>query len=165
MATYVLVHGAWHGGWCWRRVAERLRAAGHEVHTPTLTGLGERAHLLTHEVGLHTHVEDVVARSADGWTSPPCSAKRLGVTDPQDAAWIESRTTPMPLACFEERVRLGRPEAAALPRSYVFCTRWNFGDTAARCRAAGWDYHELDTGHDAMVTEPEGLAGILLSLS
>ena len=61
MATYVLVHGAWHGGWCWRDVAERLRAYGHTVHTPTLTGLGERAHLLTRAVDLDTHVRDVVA--------------------------------------------------------------------------------------------------------
>jgi hypothetical protein len=43
MATYVLVHGAWHGGWCWRKLAPLLRAEGHEVLTPTLTGLGERA--------------------------------------------------------------------------------------------------------------------------
>lgn len=60
--TFVLVHGAWHGGWCWRRVAARLRAAGHEVLTPTLTGLGDRAHLLSPTVGLDTHVEDVVRR-------------------------------------------------------------------------------------------------------
>src|SRR5215213_7847532 len=60
MATFVLVHGAWHGGWCWDRVARRLRGAGHEVHAPTLTGLSERAHLLTPLVGLDTHVEDVV---------------------------------------------------------------------------------------------------------
>jgi pimeloyl-ACP methyl ester carboxylesterase len=59
MADYVLVHGAWHGGWCWRRVAERLRAAGHRVLTPTLTGLGERAHLNGSAVGLHTHAEDI----------------------------------------------------------------------------------------------------------
>ena len=45
--TFVLVHGAWHGGWCWRRVSERLVAAGHRVFTPTLTGLADRAHLLT----------------------------------------------------------------------------------------------------------------------
>jgi hypothetical protein len=44
--TFVLVHGAWHGGWCWTR-AERLRGAGHRVFTPTLTGLGDRAHLLS----------------------------------------------------------------------------------------------------------------------
>src|SRR5437763_6310667 len=60
MATYVLVHGAWHGGWCWQRVTPLLRAAGHEVYTPTLTGLGERAHLGTPDVGLATHVEDIV---------------------------------------------------------------------------------------------------------
>ncbi len=58
---YVLVHGAWHGGWCWGKVAERLRAAGHRVFTPTLTGLGDRAHLIAPNVGLATHVEDVVA--------------------------------------------------------------------------------------------------------
>ena len=44
MATFVLVHGAWHGGWCWQRVRPLLRQHGHEVFTPTLTGLGERSH-------------------------------------------------------------------------------------------------------------------------
>jgi pimeloyl-ACP methyl ester carboxylesterase len=58
---YVLVHGAHHGGWCWRRVAPLLRAAGHDVFTPTLTGFGERAHLLTADVGPATLVQDVVA--------------------------------------------------------------------------------------------------------
>ena len=61
MATYVLVHGAGHGGWCWQRVARLLREAGHEVHTPTLTGLGDRAHLLSPEVSLETHITDVAA--------------------------------------------------------------------------------------------------------
>jgi pimeloyl-ACP methyl ester carboxylesterase len=61
LPPYVLVHGAWHGGWCWGRVAERLRAAGHRVFTPTLTGLGDRAHLIAPHVGLATHVEDVVS--------------------------------------------------------------------------------------------------------
>ena len=60
MTTYVLVHGAWHGGWCWRHVAARLREAGHEVHSPTLTGLGERAHLAKPEIGLRTHVDDLL---------------------------------------------------------------------------------------------------------
>lgn len=58
--TYVLVHGAWHGGWCWRRVADQLEALGHKVFTPTLTGLGERSHLLTPETGLDLHIQDVV---------------------------------------------------------------------------------------------------------
>jgi pimeloyl-ACP methyl ester carboxylesterase len=60
MQTFVLVHGAWHGGWCWRRVADRLTARGHKVFTPTLTGLGERSHLLRRDIGLATHVADVV---------------------------------------------------------------------------------------------------------
>jgi pimeloyl-ACP methyl ester carboxylesterase len=59
--SFVLLHGGRHGGWCWRAVASRLRAAGHEVVTPTLTGLGERAHLSSPEVGLDTHVDDLVA--------------------------------------------------------------------------------------------------------
>jgi pimeloyl-ACP methyl ester carboxylesterase len=61
MATYVLVHGGGHGGWCYQRVARLLRAEGHEVHTPTLTGLGERAHLLHPGIDLDTHITDVVA--------------------------------------------------------------------------------------------------------
>jgi pimeloyl-ACP methyl ester carboxylesterase len=61
MATYVLVHGGGHGGWCYQRVARRLRAAGHEVYAPTLTGLGERSHLLDDRVDLHRHIDDVVA--------------------------------------------------------------------------------------------------------
>lgn len=59
-ATYVLVHGGGHGGWCWQRVAKRLRAGGHEVYTPTLTGLGERSHLARPDTDLDTHITDVV---------------------------------------------------------------------------------------------------------
>jgi pimeloyl-ACP methyl ester carboxylesterase len=59
MATFLLVHGAWHGGWSWRRTARRLREAGHEVFTPSLTGLGDRSHLLGPGVTLSTHVRDV----------------------------------------------------------------------------------------------------------
>ncbi len=59
-STFVLVHGAWHGGWCWSRVAARLRERGHAVYTPTLTGLGERRHLISPQVNLDTHVEDIV---------------------------------------------------------------------------------------------------------
>lgn len=60
VATFVLVHGGGHGGWCYNKVSPLLRAAGHEVYTPTLTGLGERRHLLTASVDLETHVTDVV---------------------------------------------------------------------------------------------------------
>lgn len=58
--TFVLVHGAWHGGWCWRRVADLLQRHGHKVFTPTLTGLGERSHLMSRDIDLDTHIADVV---------------------------------------------------------------------------------------------------------
>lgn len=60
MATYVLVHGGWHGAWCWKKVIPLFQQAGHRLVTPTLTGLGEKADLLTPEVGLSTHIQDVV---------------------------------------------------------------------------------------------------------
>jgi pimeloyl-ACP methyl ester carboxylesterase len=56
---FVLVHGAWHGGWCWRRLADLLTARGHKVYAPTLTGLGERSHLMSGSITLATHVADV----------------------------------------------------------------------------------------------------------
>ncbi len=58
--AFVLVHGAWHGGWCWRRVADRLTARGHYVTAPTLTGVGERSHLASDAVDLTMQVTDVV---------------------------------------------------------------------------------------------------------
>ena len=57
--TFVLVHGAWHGGWCWRGVADQLQAKGHKVYAPTLTGLGERSHLMSALITLDTHITDV----------------------------------------------------------------------------------------------------------
>jgi pimeloyl-ACP methyl ester carboxylesterase len=60
MATYVLVHGGGHGGWCYAKVASRLRAAGHDVYAPSLTGLGDRAHLTSPRVDLDLHITDVV---------------------------------------------------------------------------------------------------------
>src|SRR6478736_4666145 len=61
MATYVLVHGGGHGGWCYQPVARILQAEGHTVYAPTLTGLGERSHLLSPEIDLDLHIRDVVA--------------------------------------------------------------------------------------------------------
>lgn len=58
--NFVLVHGAWHGGWCWRRVVQALQLDHHKVHAVTLTGLGERAHLLSPAINLDTHINDVI---------------------------------------------------------------------------------------------------------
>ncbi len=59
-STFVLVHGAWHGGWCWAQVADILKGQGHTTTTPTQTGLGERAHLLSPEISLETFRRDIV---------------------------------------------------------------------------------------------------------
>ena len=59
MATFVLVHPAWFGGWCWKKVGPLLIEGGHQVYTPTMTGLGERSHLASRELGLSTHIEDI----------------------------------------------------------------------------------------------------------
>jgi pimeloyl-ACP methyl ester carboxylesterase len=59
MATFVLVHGAWHGGWCWQKVIPFLDAAGHAVYAPTLAGLAERVSELSPDVGLDTHIQNI----------------------------------------------------------------------------------------------------------
>jgi|SRR5215211_6585694 hypothetical protein len=81
MATYVLVGGAWLGGWCWKPIARHLRDQGHDAYPLTLTGLGERAHLAGPEVDLETHITDVVnliefedlraSPSSSTWTADP----------------------------------------------------------------------------------------------
>jgi hypothetical protein len=63
MATFVLVHGAWHGSWCWKHVRKALREQGHDVFTPTLTGVGARSHLLSRDVNLDTQQLSGGARS------------------------------------------------------------------------------------------------------
>lgn len=60
MATFMIVHGAWTGSWSWVRVIDRLRARGHKVHAPTLSGLGERSHLNQLPINLTTHINDIV---------------------------------------------------------------------------------------------------------
>ena len=57
--SFVLVHGAWHGGWCWRRVADRLERQGHKVYAPSLTGLGDRSHLIRTRPTVTTHIDDI----------------------------------------------------------------------------------------------------------
>ncbi|MBK9674630.1 MAG: alpha/beta hydrolase [Betaproteobacteria bacterium] len=61
MSQFVLVPGAWHGAWCWQRVLPLLRATGHGAHAVTLTGVGDRAHLLDDRIRLQTHIDDVLA--------------------------------------------------------------------------------------------------------
>jgi pimeloyl-ACP methyl ester carboxylesterase len=230
MATFVLVHGAWHGGWCWRKVTPLLCAAGHEVYTPTLTGLGERAHLARAEVDLDTHIQDVVAmleaeelrqvtlvghsyggmvitgvaartsgrighlvyldafvpeagkslldylgeragamREAavahgEGWKLPSFPPERFGVTSQRDTEWLTKHLVPQPLRTFEQAL----PAAGGdkLKRTYVYCSKpatGTFDQFAERLRDdRKWTFHDVKTGHDAMVTAPGEIAKILM---
>jgi pimeloyl-ACP methyl ester carboxylesterase len=233
MSTFVLVHGAWHGGWCWRRVAPLLRAAGHDVLTPTLTGVGDRAHLISPLVGLQTHIEDVVrlmdaeadgdvvlvghsyagmvitgvadrrpaairllvyldaflptdgeagidllpehiathyresvAGPGHGWLIPPRSLPVLGVTDPDDLAWLAPRLTPHPWKSYAEPLAIG-VAAGKVPGAFIECVDWMrvFTPYAERARARGWPVETLPTGHEPMATAPAALAETLLRLA
>ncbi len=240
LATFVLVHGAWHGGWCWRKLAPLLRASGAAVYTPTLSGLGERAHLaevldparldldlhirdiaqlLSHEslngvvlVG-HAYAGMVITGVAEvcpqrlsrlvyingvvpsdgesmadqllpvrgpefaAWVqgcidrgegclpapaSPEEVGRRWGIPDPADRQWVFSRVTPQPAAAMAGRVRIGNPDARSIPRSFIAGAEAGFQPVAERVRAAGWDTHHLDSGHDPMISHPRELADILL---
>lgn len=240
MSTFVLVHGGGHGGWCYRPVAQRLRDQGHEVHAPSLTGLGERAHLLPllgPHIDLNTHVTDIAeylyyndlrdvilvghsyggmvitgiadrvpdrigrlvyldaANPADGQSlvdvaGPMMRAAResseirdgvelvllpregagafYGVTDPDDLAWMESRLTAHPWACFEQKLILAdAARLAALPTFHIVCTSTLATRDPGLIKEASeqgrlWD---IDTGHDLMLTEPARVTEVLLDIA
>jgi len=226
MAIYMLVHGATAGGWIWQSVPQRLRAAGHDVYTPTLTGLGARRHLFHPEITVDTHVLDInnilifedlhqvilvghsyggavitgVAEQAADRLShlvfldalvpedgkaikdlyDPTVAQTLvehhsngGVSLPVNGAEAsDPRFTEHPLQTFLQPFHLKNKMAAALPRTYIFCTdKGEMGirgqgiiRSAGRAKASGWPYHELPTGHHPMWTMPAELTALLLQI-
>ena len=233
LKTFVLVHGAWHGGWCWSRTSPQIWAAGHAAVTPTMTGVGERSHLLSTQVGLETHVEDIrktveyavgevvlvghsyggliieavasyladrvthlvfldalVPRDGDTLLSFFDNSAREGIESrmleteagqvlpppepiptgwgfsKEDDDWVRPRLTPHPYRTIIEPVRLGPGGALDVPRTYISCAAAK-GDSLTRMamsvkNAKDWDYYELPTGHDAMVTMPIELSKLLL---
>ena len=233
--TFVLVHGAFHGGWCWRAVATLLRDADHSVFTPTLTGLGERRHLMgagqtvdvfvadvanlieiedLHDVTLVGHsfggivisgvadrmphrlarliyldaVTPLAGRSLfdmmperersarlaalanlpDGDIEvPPPPATAFGIVDATQAAWTDARLTPHPTGGYTSPVNLRNPIANGVQAAYIRCTDPVFpinDPCAAFARDQGWAYHEIATGHDAMISAPAALADLLLEV-
>jgi pimeloyl-ACP methyl ester carboxylesterase len=232
MATFVLVHGGFHGGWCWRRVARLLRAAGHEVFTPTLTGLGDRSHLAHLPINLSTHISDlvnvlnwedlndvvlcghsyggmVIAGAAEhsptrinslvfldasvpedgdsimstmpfaklfiaqaarfgGLMAPPASAEVLGVNE-ADRAWVDSKTTPHPLATLLETLHLGENYRSVARRILVYAARGDEAPLAALYESfrgrVGYEVYSISpSGHDMMIDQPEKLADLLREL-
>jgi pimeloyl-ACP methyl ester carboxylesterase len=232
MATFVLVHGAWHGGWCWARVAPRLRASGHTVFTPTMTGFGERSHLLSPDVGLETNITDIanvlewedltdvilvaasyagmvttsvadrmperiaalvyqnafiaadgvsqndmlpnwrremieeeLANDPDAWRMPPPAPDLIGVTDPDDAAWIAAKMTIQSAKTFRDRARITGAVDAIQNRTYIRATGYRNATFDANLEAyrarREWRAEVLDTSHDAMITASDDIVRIL----
>ena len=231
--TFVLVHGAWHGAWCWRRVIAILRSAGHVVFAPTLTGFGERVHLTRADLTIEDFAADIVnviaaeelndiilvghsfggnpvsvvadrvperlkhlvyidtlllkngesgfsrldpaivaqrielaEKTSGGITIPPPSPEAFGVSDPADAEWLRRQLTPLPLNCYQAPIRLKHPLGNGVGKTYIACTNPIYGP-AVRTHEwvksqADWRYLELVTGHDAMITSPEGLSEMLI---
>lgn len=126
MSTFVLVHGAWHGGWCWDGLAGRLRAAGHDVLAPTLAGLGERTAELAPGIGLSDHADEI-AQVLRG-LSPPDDVVAVGHAP---------RLTPQPIRTFEQATRASpaRSTACRAGRSSA-ATRSDSGSTGSHARSA-----------------------------
>lgn len=213
MTTYVLVHGGWHGGWCWKRVTPFLRDAGHIVYTPTLTGLGERSHLASQETNLSTHIQDIlnilwyedlndvilVGHSYGGMVitgaadAAPERVSKLVYLDafvpedgqslmaifrpassqeasPKSLVWVLDKITPQPIQAFTEPIRLKNGGNFTIPRTYIYLRppaglppETEFFQFAERARTQpDWKYHELVSGHDAMIIIPEAIAALLL---
>jgi pimeloyl-ACP methyl ester carboxylesterase len=237
MATFVLVHGGGHGGWCYQPMAKILRAKGHDVYAPTLTGLGERSHLLSPAINLDLHIADVVQvlkyedlrdvvlaghsyggmvitgvadrahdrirrlvyldaahpkngeslvdtapeqmafaksdlRVVDGvelvtWPGT-VTPQFFGITRPADVEWTAAKLTPHPWKCYSQKLVL-QDEAAVrkIPRTNINCSE-SLARSPAEARkrqTEGEHAWEIDTGHDLMLTEPEAVAKMLLSLA
>ena len=229
--TFVLVHGAWHGGWSWKRVAEPLRQAGHIVFTPTLTGLADRSHLLSGSINLDTHINDVanvfkwediddailVGHSYAGWvisgalehiedrvagvvyldafvpdnglrsydlthgenrtsldraladgdiSRPVPSGQRLGLTDPDDIAWVERKLTPQPIGVSMQPITLTGARERIPRKLYIRATRYEqpaFDAAFDKCSAdPSWQAIGMDNcSHDIMVDAAPELVDIL----
>jgi pimeloyl-ACP methyl ester carboxylesterase len=234
--TFVLVHGAWHGGWAWERMVPYLSKAGYNVLAPTLTGLGEKVNLATPDVGLNTHIQDILtllekgnlrnvvlvghsyggmviagvanqaakrisqlvyldafvpkdgqsladiigpqgmggiregAKAAgQGWRIPSFPVERFGITSEADIAWVKPKLVFQPLKTFEEPVHFTNPAAISMPRTFIYLKKPAMGSFDGFAKMAqsskDWGYYEMETGHDAMVLEPQKLAELLMKIA
>lgn len=237
MATFVLIHGSMHGGWCWQRVIPRLRAARHEAYAPTLTGLGERVHLAHPDFDLETHIQDVlgvleyedlhdvvlvghsygaavitgvadrlpervahlvyvdgvmvadgqaildfvpaegrstrqalVVAEGDGWLlPPPADLASFGISAEEDAVWVRAKLVPRPFKTFTQPLRLASAAGFGGPKTFIACidapaAGWRDAMIVRARTERGWQYRELATGHDAMISAPDQLSSLLLEL-
>ena len=244
MTTYILIHGSWHTGEVWHKVEKILTGNGATVYTPTLSGMESIENPGGPDVGLNTHIQDIVRlieagdlsnvtlvghsysglvatsvadllpgrvgklvyldafipdnnqslfdimgpesevgmrdglvnaqgqSKADGanevWLLPPGDAAfYLGKdADPDTVTWLQERLVYKPVKTFAEKVQLCDIDAVrAIPSVHIQCTKFPYLSWVAdKARDLGWSVHEIDSGHDAMVTAPEAVAEILLQV-
>jgi pimeloyl-ACP methyl ester carboxylesterase len=107
--------------------------------------------------------------SEQGFLPPPTTAedirRRWAIADPEDQSWVLPRLHPQPVASFAQPVRLSRPEAQQIPRSFILCSESGFDPVAERARQSGWGLYKLETDHDPMITRPREVAEILLKIA
>jgi pimeloyl-ACP methyl ester carboxylesterase len=236
--TFVLIHGSWHNGVAWYKVQKLLEEKGYPVLSPTLSGFEGSAKPARPDVGLNTHIEDILSlverenltntilvghsyaglvisgvaelipdrvsklvyldafipedkqslfdilgsavmakmrgdlvnaegkTKAEGatqvWLLPPGQPQDYGVTEPAEVEWLQERMVYTPVLTFEEKVRLGNPQAQSISRYFIRCTDFAFLEPyEQKATSLGWPVFRIKTGHDAMLTKPEELAAIL----
>ena len=103
----------------------------------------------------------MAAVQGEGWLVPAMSPEMMGITDRAEAAWAQSRLRPMPLFTHQQPYHKSSSAALKIPRTYILCTQFGFHETAREGQKLGWDYFQLETGHDAMLTMPKELAATL----
>jgi pimeloyl-ACP methyl ester carboxylesterase len=219
--TFVLVHGSWHGGWCYTRVANLLRAKGHRVFTPTLTGLADKSHLLSDAINLDTHIADLVnlidwedleqivlcGHSYGGMpvtgaadqrhrkiaalvyldafvphdgqslvdisggpaptspTIPPPPASTF-IQSPQYVSWAQAKLTPHPNGTRTQKIKLTGDWLKVPKKTYIRVPVGShkvFDTLLARFAAdPSWTTNALtNSGHDAMIDQPQAVADML----
>jgi pimeloyl-ACP methyl ester carboxylesterase len=158
----VILVGHSYGGMVITGAAEQSSRIGKLVYLDAIVPEhGENAFSLIN--GLE---EDFRARADANGMVPPWPPQRYGVTDPADIAWMNARLTATPILTHREKLNAPKMKAKTLPRYFVHCTQFSLGGQfAAKIRRDGATVYGLDTGHDAMITEPKKLASILHTIS
>lgn len=176
----VLVHGAWHGGWCWQRLVPLLASAGHAVFAPTFTGLGDRIHLARPDVELDPHVRDLQALfERHNLRDAVLVGHRYGcVLINLLAERMRSRLAQ--LVCLDafvpdtgprvfQHVQPPARPANGLPRAFIASTPFDRAPVAPMPDEVRgqtrWQMHRLAAGHNAMITDPTALARLLLAIA
>ena len=167
MATFVLVHGGGHGGWCYAKLTPLLEAEGHlDAANPrngqSLVDVAGPVIEVTRPMGAVVDGVELVLLPAPG------AAAFYGIEDPADQAWADARLTGHPWKCFEQKLRLSGEQAlAAIPQFHIVCdstigTRDKQMIESARTEGRLW---HIDTGHDLMITEPQFVADALCEIA